>query len=83
MPLAEKAVSRTVLLESGEEALQLFGKHDRYFDLIEDNFRVRLLPRDFELVIEGPEEEVEPLYQMFQELLRSIRRGAHTVEPRI
>ena len=51
MPLAEKAVSHTVLLESGEEALQLFGKHDRYFDLIEDNFRVRLLPRDFELVI--------------------------------
>ncbi len=75
MHLAEKAVSRTVLLESGEEAVQLFGKHDRYFDLIEDNFSVRLLPKDFELVIEGPEEEVEPLYQMFQELLRSIRRG--------
>ncbi len=75
MPLADKAFSRTIMLESGEEALQLFGKHDRHFDLIEDNFSVRLLPKDFELVIEGSEAEVEPLYQMFQELLRSIRRG--------
>lgn len=73
--MAEKAVSRTVLLEDSDEALQLFGKHDCYFNLVEDNFNVHLLPRGFELVIEGPEEEVEPLYQMFQELLRSIRRG--------
>ncbi|NMD32390.1 MAG: PhoH family protein, partial [Firmicutes bacterium] len=65
--MAEKAVSRTVLLEDSDEALQLFGKHDCYFNLVEDNFNVHLLPRGFELVIEGPEEEVEPLYQMFQE----------------
>lgn len=70
-----KTVSRSVLLESSDESLQLFGKHDRHFTLVEDNFNVHLLPRGFELVIEGPEKEVEPLYQMFQELLRSIRRG--------
>ncbi|NLA12164.1 MAG: PhoH family protein [Firmicutes bacterium] len=73
--MAGKTVSRAVVLESGDESLQLFGRHDRYFNLIEDNFDVHLLPRGFELLIEGPAEEVEPLYQMFQELLRSVRRG--------
>lgn len=73
--MAGETVSRTVLLESSDESLQLFGKHDRHFTLIEDNFNVHLLPRGLELIIEGPGEEVEPLYRMFQELLRSIRRG--------
>ena len=34
-----------------------------------------LIPRGHELILEGPEEEVEPLYQMFQELLKQIRKG--------
>ena len=73
--LNAKLTSRTVLLNSGDEAVQLLGKFDQHFALIEDQFAVRLIPRGHELILEGPEEEVEPLYQMFQELLKQIRKG--------
>ena len=73
--LNAKLTSRTVLLNSGDEAVQLLGKFDQHFALIEDQFAVRLIPRGHELILEGPEEEVEPLYQMFQELLKQIRKA--------
>lgn len=73
--MSEEAISRTVLLQGGDESVQLLGKFDRHFPLIEENFAVRLIPRGHELLIEGPPEEVEPLYRMFQELLAQIRKG--------
>ncbi|MFO7952624.1 MAG: PhoH family protein [Bacillota bacterium] len=63
------------MLESGEEAVQLLGKQDRHFSMVEDKFNVHLIPKGHELIIEGPPEEVEELYKMFQELLVHIRKG--------
>lgn len=71
----EEAVSRKVLIQSGDESVQLLGKFDQHFNLVEENFSVRLIPSGHELLIEGPPEEVEPLYQMFQELLNQVRKG--------
>ncbi len=71
----KEVASRTVLLQSGDESVQLLGKFDQHFNLVEENFAVRLIPRGHELTIEGPPEEVEPLQQMFQELLGHIRKG--------
>jgi len=73
--LAEKTGNRTVLLASGDEAVQLLGKHDRHFSLIEDKFDVHLIPKGHELIIEGAPEDVEKIYKMFQELLAHIRKG--------
>jgi len=63
------------MLSGGDESVQLLGKHDRHFDLIEDSFNVRLIPKGHELYIEGSPEDVEVIYIMFQELLAHIRRG--------
>lgn len=71
----EQVTSRTVLLESGDESVQLLGKYDQHFTLIESAFPVKLIPRGHELMIEGPLEAVESLYRMFQELLGQIRKG--------
>ncbi len=68
-------ISRTVLLESGDESVQLLGKHDKHFSLVEGIFDVRLIPRGHELEIEGEAKEVEALYSMFRELLAHIRSG--------
>ncbi len=73
--MEENLTSRTILLESGDESVQLLGKHDRHFGLVEDRFKVRLIPKGHELVIEGAPEDVEVLYTMFQELLAQIRKG--------
>lgn len=71
----EEITSRTVLLESGEESLKLLGKYDQHFNLIEENFAVRVIPGGHELTIEGPPAEVEPVYRLFRELLAQIRKG--------
>ncbi len=71
----EQVTSRTILLESGNESVQLLGKYDQHFALIESAFPVKLIPRGHELMIEGPSEAVEHLYRMFQELLGQIRQG--------
>lgn len=63
------------MLSGGDESVQLLGKHDRHFALVEDKFAVRLIPRGHELEIEGAEEDVEVVYTMFQELLAHIRKG--------
>jgi len=73
--LADNVANRTVMLESGEEAVQLLGKQDRHFSMVENKFDVHLVPKGNELVIEGPPEDVEVLYKMFQELLTHIRKG--------
>lgn len=71
----KRDTSRTVLLESGGESVQLLGNYDQHLTLIESEFPVRLIPRGHELIIEGPPEAVEPLYRMLLELLSRIRTG--------
>ncbi len=73
--MADNITSKTVTLSGGDEAVQLLGKQDRHFSLIEEKFDVRLIPRGHELVIEGQAEDVVLLYAMFQELLSHIRKG--------
>jgi phosphate starvation-inducible protein PhoH and related proteins len=73
--LAENNTSQTILLASGDESVQLLGKHDRHFTLVEDTFAVRLIPKGHELIIEGAPQDVETVYVMFQELLGHIRKG--------
>ncbi|HOL18421.1 MAG TPA: PhoH family protein, partial [Bacillota bacterium] len=73
--MSDRITSRIVVLESGDESVQLLGKYDQHFTLVESEFPVRLLPRGHELTIEGPPEAVEPVYRMFQVLLSQIRKG--------
>jgi len=73
--LTDNCASRSIMLKGGDESVQLLGKHDRHFNLIEDKFSVRLIPRGHELFIEGSPDDVESVFTMFQELLSHIRKG--------
>lgn len=73
--MAESVASQTVMLQSGDEAVQLLGKQDQHFSLIEDKFAVHLIPKGHELIIEGAPEDVDRLCEMFQVLLTHIRKG--------
>lgn len=73
--MADNSSSRSIILAGADESVQLLGKHDRHFGLVEDKFAVRLIPRGDELVIEGAPEDVEAVHTMFQELLAHIRKG--------
>ncbi len=73
--MVDKNNCRSVILTGGDESVQLLGKHDRHFSLIEEKFDVRLIPKGHEIIIEGTQEDVEKIYLMFQELLAHIRKG--------
>jgi phosphate starvation-inducible PhoH-like protein len=75
--LSEKLSSRSVWLESSEESVQLLGKYDQHFNLVEELFDVKIIPRGNEIIIEGPDQEVEPVRFLFEELLQQIRKGSH------
>ena len=75
--MAENNTGRAIMLAGADESVQLLGKNDEHFSLIEDNFAVRLIPKGHELSIDGEPGDVEAIYIMFQELLTHIRKGYH------
>ncbi len=73
--MSDNKTSRTVVLDSADESVQLLGRHDSHFNLIEASFGVRLIPKGHELIVEGTPGDVETVYNMLQELLTHIRKG--------
>ncbi|WP_400164075.1 PhoH family protein [Brevibacillus sp. TJ4] len=57
------------------EALLLFGPHDAYLKLIEEQYAAKVMTREGELVISGEREQVEKLSELIGVLLQLIRRG--------
>lgn len=57
------------------EALLLFGPHDAYLTLIEENSSAKIMTREGELVISGDQPEVDKLAALVGILLQLIRRG--------
>ncbi|MEW6524476.1 MAG: PhoH family protein [Bacillota bacterium] len=57
------------------EAYSLLGPHDRYLELIQESFEVKIVTRGDELIISGPPGEVEAVSQLVQRLLDQVRQG--------
>lgn len=57
------------------EALMLFGPHDAYLRLIEQQSSAKIVTRSGEIVITGEKEEVGKLETLFRILLQLIRQG--------
>jgi phosphate starvation-inducible PhoH-like protein len=66
--------TRTVTLDSRDEAVQLFGPRDSYLRMIRDALAVRLVARGDTLQIDGPAEQVGQAERAFQQLRQLIRQ---------
>jgi len=73
--LTELKQSTTIPLQSAAEGLALFGPQDKYLRLIEKETVSLIRSRDAEIYIEGPEEEVRSLQQLFETLIQLIQGG--------
>jgi phosphate starvation-inducible PhoH-like protein len=62
-------------LQNADEALALFGPHDRYLGLIEREMDARIHSREADIVIEGEPGALDSLQQLFDVLLQLVRRG--------
>ena len=70
-----EAVSRSLVLDSREEAILLFGTRDQYLRLIRDALGVRLVARGDTVQIDGTEEGVGQTERAFQQLRAILRNG--------
>nr|WP_236777921.1 PhoH family protein [Anoxybacter fermentans] len=74
-------MQRLFLIDSNEDALQLFGQNDRNLLMIEDAFDVRLAARGNQIVIMGDDiKEVETVHRLLKELSDIIEKGNYLTE---
>jgi phosphate starvation-inducible PhoH-like protein len=66
---------KKIKLYNDEEARLLFGNHDEYLKIIEDEYSVKIVARGENLVIDGDELKVEKAANVFLQLLALIRSG--------
>jgi phosphate starvation-inducible PhoH-like protein len=79
--MSESTVTRTLTLDSREEAVILFGPRDQYLRTIRDALGVRLVARGDMLQIDGPPEVADQAERAFQQLRALLRRhGKLTAE---
>ncbi|MCM3746364.1 PhoH family protein [Paenibacillus pasadenensis] len=64
-----------IALDNAAEGLALFGPRDHYLRLIEAQTESTIRSREAEIVISGPQQEVESLEQLYNVLLQLIRGG--------
>jgi phosphate starvation-inducible PhoH-like protein len=67
-------VSRSLTLDSRDEALLLFGNRDQFLKLVRDGLGVRIVARGDTIQIDGPEEAVGQAERAFTQL-RSVLRA--------
>lgn len=79
--MAEGRIERKLQIDDNAEAQDLFGRHDSNLRRIEKNFEVKIVPRGNEVVITGPQEEVDKVTLLLQRLLSMIRQSG-TLEDR-
>jgi phosphate starvation-inducible protein PhoH and related proteins len=72
--------SRTITLDSRDEAIQLFGQRDAYLRMVRDALAVRLIARGDTLTIDGPTEAVDQADRVFQQL-RKLLKTQGEVQP--
>lgn len=69
-----------ILLKNSEEAIAILGQYDRNLNLIKEAFAVRLTHRGDTVRIEGPEDEVSQVQNLFEKL-REVAQSGHVPTP--
>jgi phosphate starvation-inducible protein PhoH and related proteins len=70
-----KLVTRSVQLDSQEEAVLLFGPRDAHLRMIRDTLAVRLIARGATVQIEGNEAPADQAERVFQQLRQILRQN--------
>src|SRR3954469_4834375 len=76
-----QSVTRTLTLDSRDEAVILFGPRDQFLRTVRDALNVKLVARGDMLQIEGPADAAEQAERAFHQLRQVLRKqGKLTAE---
>lgn len=78
--MAQTKHSVAIPLDNANEGMALFGPQDKFLRMIRKETAAVIHSRDADILIEGPEEEVENVRQLFETLLQLIRGGRQPTE---
>jgi len=78
--LAQTKHSVAIPLDNASEGMALFGPQDKFLRMIRKETAATIHSREADILIEGPEEEVENVRQLFETLLQLIRGGKQPTE---
>src|SRR5947209_20588132 len=67
--------TRTIMLDSRDEAVPLFGPRDTYLRMVRDALAVRLIARGDTLTIDGPAEAVDQADRVFEQLRKLLKQN--------
>ncbi len=70
-----KNQEQKIIFKDQEEALNLLGKLDENISLIENSFKVSLIPRGEILLIQGQPQEVQKVVFLVEQLQELVRKG--------
>lgn len=66
---------KNVTVRDNEEIRLLLGKFDQHVTLLDRHFRVRIIPQNNVITVEGVQDDVEKVALLFEELLWLLRQG--------
>lgn len=78
--MAQTKHSVAIPLDNASEGMALFGPQDKFLRMIRKETAATIHSREADILIEGPEEEVENVRQLFETLLQLIRGGKQPTE---
>ena len=70
----------TIPLQTMAEGLALFGPQDKFLRIVEKETSSAIHTREAEIIVEGSQQEVDSLEQLFETLLQLIRGGLQLTE---
>jgi phosphate starvation-inducible PhoH-like protein len=70
-------ISKQILLRDKEEAISLLGKNHEHIRLVQEQYPVKIVDRGEKVLLSGPNKEVETVYRILDDVLRTVRRGNH------
>lgn len=71
-----ETATRKLVVDTNEEALNVFGQYDEHLSMIEKAFKVRVATRGNEITLSGPPEEVESASKVIEQVMRMAKRGS-------
>ena len=69
--------SNEIQLGTIEERLKLFGPNDQFLNIVEAQTSVQIYTRNENIILQGTQNEVEKLTELFQVLIKLVGRGYH------
>ncbi len=74
--MENETATRRLVVDTNEEALNVFGNYDEHLSIIEKAFGIRLSTRGNEVILTGSPDDVESAFKVLEQVVKMAKKGA-------